>query len=423
MGKNIGCDFNYTGISFEELTAYQEKINDLHSMLHSKVLSYTGWVDYPMQIEASLLAEIEGLAEHIRSHCTAFVLVGVGGSYLGARAGIELFQHSFHHEMVAHGALAPKVYFAGHNLNSQYLLELFQVLANQEVIICVVSKSGSTLDTAISFDLLKRFLEEKYGSSAKEHIYVITDERRGVLRKEATERDYKTLAIPEDIGGRYSVLTPVGLLPLAVAGVDIRQVIAGARKAWTDYASPVLEENDCYCYALSRYLLNKEQKKVIEIFETYHPKLYYFTEWLKQLYGESEGKNKQGIFPATMQMSTDLHSLGQFLQDGTPCFFETVLTIAQAEEDLPIILGEKDEIQMTLNKLNEIVQKSVLTAHQENQTPNIKITMPALSAEAFGGMIYFFEKSCAMSGLLQEVNPFDQPGVERYKAQIKRIMY
>lgn len=399
---------------------YQDKVNDIHARLHSGVTPYTGWVDYPNTVEGDLVWQIMTTAWKIQKQCTAFVVIGVGGSYLGAKACLELLQSPFYNEFFAKERNLPKIYFAGHHLSSVYYHELFHRLRKEEVAVCVISRSGNTLEPMMIFELFKKFMYEKYGDVAKERIYAITGSK-GALREEAEREGYTTFDVPDDVVGRFSVLTPVGLLPIAVAGIDLEAVLQGARQAYVACENPDLHANDCYRYALTRYLLKEKQDKRMEVFEVYDGKLRYFTEWMKQLFGESECQNGQGVFPVSMQMSTDLHSLGQFLQDGRQDFFETAIVIEDVTYDIMLPEGFTNQAN-TLHQLNQMVRESVKEAHLENGTPNIVITLPEISAYSFGKMVYFFEKACAVSCMLSDLDPFVQPGVERYKEKLHDML-
>lgn len=398
---------------------YQSKVSEIHRKLQRKEDAYTGWMDWSLRVEDTLVQDILHTAEQIRKQCTALVVIGIGGSYLGAKACIELLQSPFYNEYYAEKLQRPRIYFAGHHLSSIYYEELMDRLQRESVCVCVISKSGTTLEPSIVFDLFRNYLRERYGvAEAAKRIYAITDAQMGTLRAEADREGYKTFVVPDDIGGRYSVLTPVGLLPIAVAGIDIVSMLEGASLAADAYDVEEVAQNSCYQYALLRYFL-QEQGKVIEIFEVYEGRLRYFTEWLKQLFGESECKDGKGIIPMSLQMSTDLHSMGQFLQDGRQIFFETVLTVAQIRKDVSLEQYSSAGKVTSMHALNQIVEESARNAHLENHTPNIRLTVQELSARSFGYMVYFFEKACAVSCYLTGVTPFDQPGVEAYKRNIK----
>ena len=403
-------------------TQYQEKITEIHHKLMNKEDDYTGWVDWPQRIDDAVVQDILQTAEEIRRKCTALIVIGIGGSYLGAKACIELLQSPFYNEYYAQKEGCPRIYFAGHHLSTIYYYELLERLADEEICLCVISKSGTTLEPSIAFEMLRGYLRERYGmAKAAERIYAITDASKGTLRAEASEHGYKTFVVPDDIGGRYSVLTPVGLLPIAVAGIDIQAMLNGAAMACKEYDEVDLTRNVCYQYGLLRYLL-QQQGKIVEIFEVYEGRLRYFTEWLKQLFGESECKDGKGVIPMSLQMSTDLHSMGQFLQEGRQVFFETTLTVERIHRDVSLEHSQFAGKARTMHELNLIVEDSARKAHMKNNTPNIRLTVADLSARSFGYMVYFFEKACAVSCYLNGVNPFDQPGVEDYKSNIKAAL-
>jgi len=360
--------------------------------------------------------EIVDAAAKIRNHSKILVVIGIGGSYLGAKAAIELLNHHF--SQIKSDVL---VLFAGQNISSSYLHDLIEVLKETDFSINVISKSGTTTEPAIAFRILKKLLEEKYGKEAsRERIFVTTDKSRGALKKLATDEYYQTFVIPDDVGGRYSVLTAVGLLPIAVSGIDIKKIMEGAYQAMVQYATPYLEDNDVYLYAVIRNCLYNKGK-TIELLVNYEPSLQYFGEWWKQLFGESEGKDNKGIFPTSANFSTDLHSLGQYIQEGRRDLFETVINVLEPRENLTI---EADEDNLdglnylagrTLDDVNKNAFKGTLLAHIDGGVPNLIIQLKKLDAFGFGYLVYFFEKACAISGYLLGVNPFDQPGVEAYK--------
>lgn len=409
-------------LGMDDWAQYQAEITEIHHKLMNQEDAYTGWVDWPQRVEDSLVQDILQTAEEIRQKCTALIVIGIGGSYLGAKACIELLQSPFYNEYYAQKEGYPRIYFAGHHLSTIFYYELLERLADEEVCLCVISKSGTTLEPSIAFEMLRGYLRERYGiAEAAKRIYAITDASKGALRAEADEQGYKTFIVPDDIGGRYSVLTPVGLLPIAVAGIDIRAMLDGAQMACREYDNADLTRNVCYQYGLLRYLL-QQQGKVIEIFEVYEGRLRYFTEWLKQLFGESECKEGKGVIPMSLQMSTDLHSMGQFLQEGRQIFFETTLTVERIKRDVSLEHSQFAGKARTMHELNLIVEDSARKAHRKNHTPNIRLTVADLSARSFGYMVYFFEKACAVSCYLNGVNPFDQPGVEDYKSNIKAAL-
>ncbi|NLT18723.1 MAG: glucose-6-phosphate isomerase [Clostridiales bacterium] len=419
--KHVNVNIENSFIGSNELEGYKEKIILAHQRLHSGADDYTGWVDYPLNYNKEEVKRVMEVAQQIRNQSEVFIVIGIGGSYLGARAAIELLTNSFNNLLDKQSRKTPQIFFAGQNISGTYHKELLDLVQDKEVSICVISKSGTTTEPNIAFSVFKELLEKKYGSQASEHVCVITDEKKGILREETEEKGYTSFIVPDDIGGRYSVLTPVGLLPIAVAGIDIEDMLKGAADGCTIYNNDNLE-NPCCTYAAARNILYNKGK-IIEVYESYEPKLQYVAEWLKQLFGESEGKEGKGIFPASLNMSTDLHSMGQYLQEGTPCFFETVLNIEQMDIDLKIPATAIETLRgKTMNDINNKAMEGVILAHIEDSVPNIKIDIPEISAYYFGQLVYFFEKSCALSGYLLGVFPFDQPGVEKYKRNMKELI-
>ncbi|MGM9568338.1 MAG: glucose-6-phosphate isomerase [Clostridia bacterium] len=386
---------------------YAEPVAEYHKRLHDGSLPMTGWVDLPSRSDGTYLAKILSAGEEIRRKYTALVVVGIGGSYLGTRACYEMLRSDRN---------GVSLFFAGWNLGSSYHARLLRKLENYDVALCVVSKSGTTMETALAFDLLKTYLKNRYGERYVDRIYVVTDETRGALREEAKEKGYHSFALDENIGGRYSVLTAVGLLPLAVAGIDVVSMLNGAKRAYEDFCLPDLAQNDCYRYAAFRNVMFKEGK-AIEFFSFSEPEFSRFGYWLRQLFAESEGKNGVGIYPASLSYSTDLHSVGQFLEEGHPVFFETMLTVDLRKDDLAVEGHDK-----TYNEYIAAAAEAVYRVRNERKTPVIRLRMSALNAENIGYVIYFFEKACAMSCMLMGVNPFDQPGVEAYKKEMRALL-
>lgn len=408
----IQADFTYAHADLGR-SSDLDAIATHHAALHAEDGTMNGWVHYPNTISDALVEDIITTADRMRQQCTTFLIVGIGGSFLGAKAGLEMLLPPF----ACRGTKGnPNMIFAGHHLSSDYYQQLFTFLQSEEVCLCVVSKSGNTLETTVIFSMLLELMDKKYGPEAASRIVVITDNENGRLYQIAQQEDYKVFRIPANIGGRYSVLTAVGLFPLAVAEVDIYAVLDGARAAYAKYDEPDGLKNDCYRYALARHY-HERAGKHLEIFEVYEGRMHYFTEWLQQLFAESGCKNGRGLFPTAMQMTTDLHSLGQFLQDGKQDFIETVINVEHIPETLTIPDGIAGECT-TLQCLNQVIRKGVCEAHQLNNTPNIHLVVSELTPYTFGEMVYFFEKSCAMSCLLSGVNPFDQPGVEQYKKNV-----
>lgn len=390
---------------------------------------FLGWVDLPSSITDQVLREIEDAATVLRTHCDAVVVVGIGGSYLGARAVIDALSSSFDWLQEKEDRKNPVILYAGNNISEDYLYELMRYLNDKRFGIINISKSGTTTEPAIAFRLLKDQLEEKVGKEeARKRIVAITDASKGALRTLADTEGYKTFVIPDNVGGRYSVLTPVGLLPIAVAGIDIRKLVAGAveiEKATVpstsfDYNLPAI-------YAVIRNELYKRGKK-IEILVNYHPKLHYLAEWWKQLYGESEGKEGMGIFPAAVDFTTDLHSMGQWIQEGERTIFETVVTIGEANEKVLIPHDDRDLDGLNylegkrVDEVNKMAELGTRIAHVDGGVPNLTIKIPKLNEKYIGQLIYFFEKACGISGYLLGINPFNQPGVEAYKKNMFALL-
>ena len=384
---------------------------------------FLGCLDLPTRTPASLIDDINAVAADLRANCEVVVAIGIGGSYLGAKAVIEALGNSF----AAYRGDAPQVLFAGQNIGEDYLYELMDYLKGKKFGIVVISKSGTTTEPAIAFRLLKEQLESQLGKAeASRRIVAITDAARGALRQLATEEGYKTFVIDDNVGGRFSVLSPVGLLPIAIAGYDINALMKGAadmEKAITDHA----DDNIAEVYAKTRNALYQAGKK-IEILVNYNPKLHYFAEWWKQLYGESEGKDKKGIFPAAVDNSTDLHSMGQWIQDGERTIFETVLSVEEQQHTVVIPADEANLDGLNyiagkrVDEVNKMAELGTLIAHVDGGVPNMRITIPALKEEYLGQLIYFFEKACGISGYILGVNPFNQPGVEDYKRNMFALL-
>ncbi len=388
---------------------------------------FLGWVNLPSTMTAAELDDIKATADALRRDCEVVVAIGIGGSYLGAKAVIEALGDTF--EAARPAALGnPKVVFAGQNIGEDYLFELQKYLEDKTFGIIVISKSGTTTEPAIAFRLLKAQLERQLGlDQARRRIVAITDARRGALRQLATEEGYKTFVIADNVGGRFSVLTPVGLLPIAVAGHDIHALVAGAAEMEKATAAPVADNNIAMLYAMTRNALYRDGKK-IEILVNYNPKLHYVAEWWKQLYGESEGKDHKGIFPASVDNSTDLHSMGQWIQDGERIIFETVITVAEQQHEVIIPTDEANLDGLNyiagrrVDQVNKMAELGTRLAHVDGGVPNLLITLPAITEQYLGQMIYFFEKACGISGYILDVNPFNQPGVEDYKRNMFALL-
>ena len=416
----------------DALQKYHGDIAHAYQLLCSKSgqgNDFLGWLDLPETTDETLLSQIQACANRLERQSEIVVVIGIGGSYLGARAVIEALQHSYKGFNPFSDNHAPFVTYAGNNISEDNLCELLEVLDNKDYSLIVISKSGTTTEPAIAFRILKKHCEDKYGKEwAKQRIVAITDKARGALKQLADAEGYETFVIPDDVGGRYSVLTPVGLLPIAVAGFNIHQLIAGARQMSLELKTQnELDNNIAQQYALLRYLLYQNGKK-IELMVSYNPKLSFLIEWYKQLFGESEGKEGKGIFPTGAIFSTDLHSLGQYIQEGERHLFETVLSVQQSHFQVPI-----PEDQDNLDKLNYLLGKSIqeinLTAeegtrmaHVDGKVPNLRIIVPKIDENNLGQLIYFFEFSCALGGYLLNINPFDQPGVEAYKKNMFRLL-
>jgi len=388
---------------------------------------FLGWLNLPEEITLSLLAELNQVAEKLATRAEVIVVVGIGGSYLGARAVIEALQHPF--KTLLPNEKTPLVLFAGNSMGEDYHRGLVDVLNIKDYAVIVISKSGTTTEPAIAFRILKEHCEKKYGKKeAQKQIVAITDEKKGALKKLATEENYHTFVIPDDVGGRYSVLSPVGLLPIACAGFNIEKLITGACQMKNNLLlHHTFRDNIAIQYALTRHLLYKEGKKM-ELVVAYEPQLFFFIEWFKQLFGESDGKEGKGIFPAGAIFSTDLHSLGQYIQEGERHLFETVLSVEKVSAHLPIPFDANDLDglnylqQKTIHEINLTAEEGTRLAHISGNVPIIRIAIPEISEETLGELIYFFEFSCALSGYLLNINPFDQPGVEAYKSNMFRLL-
>lgn len=385
---------------------------------------FLGWVNLPSSTPASLIEDIENVAKSLRESCEVVVAIGIGGSYLGAKAVIEALSDSF---AAYRQGDAPKVLFAGQNIGEDYLYELKDFLKGKKFGIIVISKSGTTTEPAIAFRMLKEQLEAELGKAeASKRIIAITDAKRGALRQLATEEGYKTFVIEDNVGGRFSVLTPVGLLPIAVAGFDIKALMEGAIEMEKATVA-ANESNPSFLYAITRNALYKAGKK-IEILVNYNPKLHYFGEWWKQLYGESEGKDNKGIFPAAVDNSTDLHSMGQWIQEGERIIFETVISVEEQKHTLTIPSDDANLDGLNyiagkrVDQVNKMAELGTRIAHVDGGVPNMIVTVPALKERYLGQLIYFFEKACGISGYILDVNPFNQPGVEAYKRNMFALL-
>ncbi|MCI9001185.1 MAG: glucose-6-phosphate isomerase [Clostridia bacterium] len=423
----IKLDDTNTSIPMEDILEYRDEVKKIHEELHEKAndeKEFLGWLHLPTSYDKEEFTRIKQVAGKIQKDSDVLLCIGIGGSYLGARAVIESLTSSFCH----HKENCPEIVYVGNNLSPNYLNDVIDKISNKNVSINVISKSGTTTEPAIAFRVFREFLESKYGiEEARKRIYVTTDKVKGALKTLAKEEGYETFVIPDNVGGRYSVLTAVGLLPIAVAGMDIDKLMLGAKIAEDKYKEENLKYNECYQYAVLRNILYKSEKN-IEILVNYEPKLHYFTEWWKQLYGESEGKEAKGIFPAGVDFTTDLHSMGQYIQEGRRNLFETVLVIDEPEMDITIKQDEDNLDGMnfvagkTLDFVNKKAMEGTIEAHVSGGVPNILLHLEKLDEETIGNLIYFFELACAISGKLLGVNPFNQPGVEEYKRNMFRLL-
>ncbi|MFE8696733.1 glucose-6-phosphate isomerase [Cytobacillus sp. FJAT-53684] len=414
-----------------EITYLQDAVKVAHHSLHEQTGAgndYLGWIDLPVQYDKEEFSRIQNSAEKIKSDSDILLVIGIGGSYLGARAAIEMLNHHFYNVLSKEKRTTPQVIFVGNNISSSYMKDVIDLLEGKDFSINVISKSGTTTEPAIAFRIFRQLLERKYGiEEARKRIYSTTDKARGALKTLAMEEGYETFVIPDDVGGRYSVLTAVGLLPIAVSGANIVEMMNGAARAREDYSKSEVTENAAYQYAAVRNILYNKGK-TIEMLINYEPGLQYFAEWWKQLFGESEGKDQKGIYPSSANFSTDLHSLGQYVQEGRRDLFETVIKVEQPRHELFIEEAENDLDGLnylagrTVDFVNNKAFEGTMLAHTDGGVPNLIISVPTLDAFTFGYLVYFFEKACAMSGYLLGVNPFDQPGVEAYKVNMFALL-
>ena len=414
-----------------ELTYLQDAVKVAHHSLHEATGAgnqYLGWIDLPENYDKEEFSRIQKAAEKIKKDSDILLVIGIGGSYLGARAAVEALQHSFYNVLPKENRGTPQIIFVGNNISSTYMRDVIDLLAGKDFSINVISKSGTTTEPAIALRIFRKLLEEKYGKEeAAKRIYATTDQAKGALKTVATEEGFETFVIPDDVGGRYSVLTAVGLLPIAVSGADIEAMMKGAAVAREDFSHSELEDNPAYQYAAVRNVLYNKGK-TIEMLINYEPALQYFSEWWKQLFGESEGKDQKGIYPSSANFSTDLHSLGQYVQEGRRDLFETVIKVEQPRHELTIEKTENDLDGLnylagkTIDFVNNKAFEGTLLAHTDGGVPNLIVSIPQLDEYTFGYLVYFFEKACAMSGYLLGVNPFDQPGVEAYKVNMFALL-
>ncbi|MEH6904152.1 glucose-6-phosphate isomerase [Neobacillus drentensis] len=414
-----------------ELTYLRDAVKVAHHSLHEQTgagSDFLGWIDLPTNYDKEEFSRIQKSAEKIKADSDVLLVIGIGGSYLGARAAIEMLQHSFYNVLPKEQRKTPQVIFVGNNISSTYMQDLIDVLDGKDFSINVISKSGTTTEPAIAFRIFRKLLEEKYGQEeARKRIYATTDKARGALKTLATEEGYETFVIADDIGGRYSVLTAVGLLPIAVSGANLEKIMEGAQQAQADFGHSELEDNAAYQYAAVRNVLYNKGK-TIEMLINYEPGLQYFSEWWKQLFGESEGKDQKGIYPSSANFSTDLHSLGQYVQEGRRDLFETIIKVEKPRHELKIEAFENDLDGLnylagqTIDFVNNKAFQGTMLAHTDGGVPNLIVNIPAMDEYTLGYLVYFFEKACAMSGYLLGVNPFDQPGVEAYKVNMFALL-
>lgn len=428
---NISLNLKNSGITQKTILAYKEQVENIHKDLHRRAndeKDFVGWINLPTEYDKDEFARIKKAAKKIKKESDILVVIGIGGSYLGARAVIESLTSSFYNMLPNKQRKHPQILYVGNNLSPNYINELIEYIGNKDFSINVISKSGTTTEPAIAFRIFREILENKYGiDEARSRIYATTDKEKGALKTLAQNEGYEQFVVPNNIGGRYSVLTAVGLLPIAVAGIDIDKLMLGAKNAQERYDDPNIKYNECYKYAVVRNILYQLYKN-IEILVNYEPKMHYFTEWWKQLYGESEGKEQKGIFPAGVDFTTDLHSMGQYIQEGRRNLFETVISIKNSNSDITI--NPDDDNLDGLNYLagkgldyvNKKAMEGTIKAHVTGDVPNIVIELEKLDEENIGELIYFFEKACAMSGSILGVNPFNQPGVEEYKKNMFKLL-
>ena len=412
----------------KQIKPYVELANEVLASKTGAGNDFLGWVDLPENYDKDEFARIKKAAEKIKNDSEVLVVIGIGGSYLGAKAAIEFLSHSFYNNLPKDKRKTPEIYFAGTNMSGVYLQHLIEVVGDRDFSVNVISKSGTTTEPAIAFRVFKKMLEEKYGKEeAAKRIYATTDKERGALKTLATAEGYETFVVPDNVGGRFSVLTAVGLLPIAAAGINIDDLMAGAKDAMNDFANKNMDENQALQYAAVRNILHRKGKH-LELMVNYEPRVHYLAEWWKQLFGESEGKDGKGLYPTSADFSADLHSLGQYIQEGQRLFFETVVSIGKPEVEF-VIESDKDNLDglnfiagKTLDYVNKKATDGVILAHIDGNVPNLGVNIPEATPYHLGYTFYFFEKACGVSGYLLGVNPFDQPGVEAYKKNMFALL-
>ena len=428
---NISLNLKHSGITQKTILTYKEQVENIHKDLHRRAndeKDFVGWLELPTNYDKEEFARIKKAAKKIKKESDILVVIGIGGSYLGARAVIEALTSSFYNMLPNKQRKYPQILYVGNNLSPNYINELIEYIGDKDFSVNVISKSGTTTEPAVAFRIFREILENKYGiDEARSRIYATTDKAKGALKTLAQNEGYEQFVVPDNVGGRYSVLTAVGLLPIAVAGIDIDKLMMGAKTAQDRYDDPNLKYNECYKYAVVRNILYKLYKNT-EILVNYEPKMHYFTEWWKQLFGESEGKDQKGIFPAGVDFTTDLHSMGQYIQEGRRNLFETVISIKTPNSDITIHPDDDNLDGLNylagkgLDYVNKKAMEGTIKAHVSGDVPNIVIEMEKLDEENIGELIYFFEKACAMSGNILGVNPFNQPGVEEYKKNMFKLL-
>ena len=428
MALSLNNNFVKDFVSNEEINSIAGEVYKAQKTLMSRTgegNDFLGWIDLPENYDKEEFARIKLAAKKIQKSCDIFVVIGIGGSYLGARAAIEFVKSPVYNNLKKD---TPDIYFAGNSISPSALNDLLKICEGKDICVNVVSKSGTTTEPAVAFRVFRKLLEDKYGKDgAKERIFATTDKAKGTLKKFSDDNGYETFVVPDDVGGRFSVLTAVGLLPIAVAGIDIDEMMSGANDARLKYADANIETNDCLKYVAIRNILYRKGKSV-ELLAAYEPAAQMLCEWWKQLFGESEGKDGKGIYPSSVIFSTDLHSLGQFVQDGSRIMFETVLDIKNANDSLPIPFDPEnvDKLNflsgMDLDVVNHKAMLGTLIAHTDGNVPNIVVELENRSARSFGHLVYFFEYACAVSGYTLGVNPFNQPGVESYKKNMFALL-
>ena len=426
---SLKLNSKYVGkfVNDDEMTGIKSQVESAAKVLHDKTglgNDFLGWLDLPVDYDKEEFTRIKAAAERIQSNSDVLIVIGIGGSYLGARAAIEFLKSPFYNNMKKD---TPDIYYVGNNINPTYLNEVLSICEGKDITVNVISKSGTTTEPALAFRIFKKLIEDKYGrDGAKERIFCTTDKSKGTLKNLADAEGYETFVIPDDVGGRFSVLTAVGLLPIAVAGCDIDNLMKGAAKAREDFKAD-FDNNDCYKYAALRNILYRKGKSV-ELMVSYDPAFCMMSEWYKQLFGESEGKDNKGIFPSSVVFSTDLHSMGQFIQDGSRIMFETVVDIKNPKQDIFLENDSEnlDGLNFLTNQNMSVVNRKALEgtvlAHTEGGVPNIILELDKVNEENLGYMIYFFEKACAVSGYILGVNPCNQPGVESYKSNMFALL-